>query len=139
MQENNYPVLTPTERRHQEVGRPPLFPARFCCRGNIFFFSLSTDICQEHDENRLHLPGAGSAAARLSDVSLGGLHGPRCSVSAAGRRTTAISVIQIQFQALNVSQPSSCYCRRRQIDSKSPWCALTTASPDRGCVSTQLL
>lgn len=55
----------------------------------VIFFSLSPDICQERDDNRLHLPGAGSAAARLSDVSLGELHGPRCSVSAAERRATA--------------------------------------------------
>lgn len=67
------------------------------------FFSLPPDIRQEHAENRLHLPGAGSAAARLPDVSLGELHGPRCSVSAAERRTAPVTVIQIQLEALNAS------------------------------------
>lgn len=43
-----------------------------------FFPPDPPDIRQEHAENRLHLPGAGSAAARLSDDSLGELHGPRC-------------------------------------------------------------
>lgn len=79
---------TKFRRGHQEIERPPLPPALFCCRRNNFF-SLSPDIRQEHDENRLHLPGAGSAAARLSDVSLGELRGPRCSVSAAAERRTA--------------------------------------------------
>ena len=36
---------------------------------------------EEHAKNRLHLPGAGAAASRVSDVLLRQLHGPRCTVT----------------------------------------------------------